>query len=259
MSLEAQIAALVEASNKLTNAVDEKILEIDEKVKEATDSVPSVIRANMEWTAFIDPVNGVDDPGRDGSINKPFRTIKYAIDQTLTGATCFVRLLSGDHVVDKFIYMMGKTALIELAAGVKTSSVKLTIKNVSGDGRFIINGGSTLEISSSSAINLVIEGVADQGWKSGFLCDRGVGVLKIGDYENGGAIIEVNGSKLFSSHRGVFFVTVVRGQITNKSASSVELGDLGGSASTLVVGIEMTTLTNCTPPSVHHIAGKTLG
>ncbi|MCC3836284.1 hypothetical protein [Vibrio parahaemolyticus] len=259
MSLEQQVTALVEASNNLTSAVNGKITEIDKKVAEATASVPTAIRNNMEWSAFIDPVNGVDNENRDGGINQPFRTIKYVVDRTLNGATCYVKLMSGQHSVEGNIYMMGKTILIELAPGVESSSVSMMIYNATKEGRFTINGGSTLEISASSNVNIELEGPTTPGWKSGFLCDRGLGVLKIGDYTTGGASIETNGSKLFSSHRGIFFITVIRGSITNSSGESVELGDLGSSASTLILGAELTVLTNCTLPSSHRIAGKLLG
>ena len=48
MSLETQIAALVEAANSLTNAVSGKMAEIDQAVDDAVTGIPLEIRKQMD-------------------------------------------------------------------------------------------------------------------------------------------------------------------------------------------------------------------
>ncbi|MDN4697147.1 hypothetical protein QYZ44_26995 [Vibrio parahaemolyticus] len=90
MSLEQQVANLVEASNNLTTVVNGKINEIDKKVDDAVSAVPDAIRDNFtQRQVFVDLVNGTDD----GSSSR-YRTIKAAIESVPDGGSVLVELTS---------------------------------------------------------------------------------------------------------------------------------------------------------------------
>lgn len=60
MSLEQQVAALVDAANNLTGSVNGKMTQIDQKVDQATASVPDTIRTKSSQNFYIDAVSGDD-------------------------------------------------------------------------------------------------------------------------------------------------------------------------------------------------------
>ncbi|ELA7323100.1 hypothetical protein Q9X98_004744 [Vibrio parahaemolyticus] len=90
MSLEQQVASLVEASNNLTGAVNKKIGEIDKKVNEATQSVPNTIRSMASVIFYVS--NSGSDTDNDGTLAKPFKTVQFAISQAMVGAMVFIYL-----------------------------------------------------------------------------------------------------------------------------------------------------------------------
>lgn len=75
MSLEQTIADLVAASNNLTGTINSKMNEIDQKVDEATASVPDTIRGLSTQTFYIDAVEG-DDSNDGETTSTPRKTIK---------------------------------------------------------------------------------------------------------------------------------------------------------------------------------------
>lgn len=81
MSLETQIAALVTAANALTESVNGKMTEINQKVNDAVASVPGSVKSYLEFRTayYLDSVNGND--ANDGlSWAKAKKTLKAAIE-----------------------------------------------------------------------------------------------------------------------------------------------------------------------------------
>lgn len=106
MSLETQIAALVTASNSLTAAINGKITEINAKVKQATDSVPSVVRSLARQYFYIDAVNG--DDNNDGTSAKPLKTASAAQSRAVNGGVVELRFKGGQTHACDFFFETGR-------------------------------------------------------------------------------------------------------------------------------------------------------
>ena len=96
MSLEQQIAALVDASNNLTTSVDNKIKDIDKKVDDVADSFSEAIRSSIGAVYWVDQQLGSDL--NEGSQSKPLKTLKSAQLKMIPGGSYEVRLL-GDYAL----------------------------------------------------------------------------------------------------------------------------------------------------------------
>ena len=124
MSLESQIAALVSAANSLTSQVAGKMSQIDQKVDEATKSVPSIIRDLSEQFFYIDALNG-DDTNVGTSTNAPLKTINGANGKAVNGAR--IRLYFKEnqtHVVEGigFSLQVGSIQLLKWGENSDTDS-----------------------------------------------------------------------------------------------------------------------------------------
>ncbi|WP_162814055.1 DUF1565 domain-containing protein [Vibrio tetraodonis] len=89
---------LIQAVNRLTQTVQDKIADIDRKV----DSVANDIRANTGLTQkqlfYVDAEAG--DDSATGSEQRPFKTVKKALSSAHSGAVCTIRLQRNQrHVV----------------------------------------------------------------------------------------------------------------------------------------------------------------
>jgi len=84
MSLEQTIADLVAASNNLTGTINSKMNEIDQKVDEATESVPSAIRSKSLQTFYVDSIVGNDN--NPGTESQPVKTWKNGVAPKVIGA-----------------------------------------------------------------------------------------------------------------------------------------------------------------------------
>lgn len=101
MSLETQIAALVEAANSLTGSVNGKMNQIDQKVDAATASVPNSIREAARAEYHVNSITGTDSSTVDGKQGSPFKTILYAIERALPGAEVVIFLEDGsEHICE---------------------------------------------------------------------------------------------------------------------------------------------------------------
>ncbi|ABY90385.1 hypothetical protein HAPgp17 [Halomonas phage phiHAP-1] len=98
MSLETQIAALIQSSNNLADIVAQKIAGIDQKVDEATQAVPDAIRNLSSATYYIDAENGDDNnSGLNGK--NAFKTFAPLRDLIVSGSYTTVGLREGqDHL-----------------------------------------------------------------------------------------------------------------------------------------------------------------
>lgn len=117
MSLESQIAALVSAANSLTSQVAGKMNQIDQKVDEATASVPRVIRKLSQQSFFIDAIAG--DDNNDGSIDSPFKTVNAANSRAVNGSYIALYFRENQtHVVNGAGFSMetGMIALVKWGA-----------------------------------------------------------------------------------------------------------------------------------------------
>lgn len=106
MSLEAQIAALVTASNNLTTAINGKVSEINQKVKAATDSVPAVVRGLARQVFYIDAIAG--DDNNAGTSAAPLKSTAGAQSRAVNGGVVELRFKGGQtHYVD-FFFEVGR-------------------------------------------------------------------------------------------------------------------------------------------------------
>lgn len=102
MSLEQQVAALVDAANNLTSSVNGKMVQIDQKVDEATASVPDILRSLAENTVCVDAVDGDDNAGTGRAVS-PFRTISRAGEELVGGTFTRILLKEGqEHVINGY-------------------------------------------------------------------------------------------------------------------------------------------------------------
>ncbi|EGN9571855.1 hypothetical protein IS267_004462 [Salmonella enterica] len=92
MSLEAQIAALVQASNNLTGAVNGKIGEIDKSLAEFEKNAPIIARAQAYKTVYLS--NAGNDNNDGLSDIRPKRTLQSAVNEGLVGGTLHIYLCS---------------------------------------------------------------------------------------------------------------------------------------------------------------------
>lgn len=93
MSLEQQIANLVDASNNLTNAVNGKLDQIDNKMVELENAVPNTVKSMLDITSYVDAVNGSDS--NPGTSSQPFKTLRKAIEKGVSGSTNEIYLKCG--------------------------------------------------------------------------------------------------------------------------------------------------------------------
>lgn len=100
MSLESQVAALVSAASKLTSEIAGKMKGIDQKVDQATQAVPSTIRAYSQRTFFVDAVEGSDTEG-DGGSSSPFQTVGPLTNQFVAGGFFRVLMREGQTHLSK--------------------------------------------------------------------------------------------------------------------------------------------------------------
>ncbi len=76
---------LVESNRLLTETVETKIGEIDQKVAQATASVPNTIRSMAAVNFYVS--NNGSDTDNDGTHHtKPFKTIQHAISRAMPGS-----------------------------------------------------------------------------------------------------------------------------------------------------------------------------
>lgn len=115
MSLESQIAALVNAANNLTSEVANKMSGIDQKVDQATEAVPGAIHTEMYKTLWVDAINGSNS--NEGTRDKPKKTIHAAIEEVPIGGKGIIYLRSnashqliGTGVQNRFVSLYGDDA-----------------------------------------------------------------------------------------------------------------------------------------------------
>lgn len=143
MSLETQIASLVTASNNLTAAINGKITEINAKVKQATDSVPSVVRGLSRQVFYIDAIDG-DDNNDGKTLARAFKTTAGAQAHAVNGSVVELRFRGGQvHYVDLF-FELGR--IVCTTTGIDTSaddSQRATLRPspvLSSDGGYTVRG-----------------------------------------------------------------------------------------------------------------------
>ena len=88
MSLETTIAGLIDACRGLTDMVSQKMAGIDQKVDEATASVPSVIRGLASVSYWIDA--NIGDDNNPGTETQPLKSIAALAGKISNGS--FVRI-----------------------------------------------------------------------------------------------------------------------------------------------------------------------
>lgn len=99
-----ETAALIESVNNMTATVAGKMGEIDQKVDEATASVPSTIKNMSNQTFYVDCNNGNDS--NDGlSIGNAKKTIKALQYLMIPGGLYDVNLSVGEHYIDSVSFL----------------------------------------------------------------------------------------------------------------------------------------------------------
>lgn len=153
MSLETQIAALIQSSNNLADIVAQKIAGIDQKVLEATESVPNTIRSMAEIQVYVDMVEG--DDGNEGTSGSPLKTLKAALLKHMTGSKLDVMLREGQVFAENgTLADRVSSGIIELSrwgstSGVNNPVVKNTVIFSSGHNS---NRGKMLAMDSGVVI-----------------------------------------------------------------------------------------------------------
>lgn len=97
MALEQDISRLVEASNRLTSAIDGKVRDYDRKIEKATNEISTKIRKEMYKVFYVDNVNG-NDANSGFTIEQPKKTIKSACDSIPAGGLCKIRLINNYNI-----------------------------------------------------------------------------------------------------------------------------------------------------------------
>ncbi|MDW3103792.1 hypothetical protein R8N46_20735 [Vibrio sp. 1874] len=91
---------LIESNRRLTETVEKKIGEIDQKVEQTANEIAQTITSNNIVEYFVDAVNG--DDGNTGASSSPFRTVRRALSLCPTGSKARVVLeRSQRHVLDR--------------------------------------------------------------------------------------------------------------------------------------------------------------
>ncbi|UQI40964.1 hypothetical protein [Vreelandella venusta] len=106
MSLESQIANLVDAANNLTSEVAGKMSQIDNKVDAATQAVPNTIREFAKQVFYVDAQYG-DDNNSGGEESAPLKTIRGVGRHVVSGSEISIYLRAGQvHEVTGFGFYM---------------------------------------------------------------------------------------------------------------------------------------------------------
>lgn len=182
MSLESTIAGLVTASNKLTDAVNGKMGQIDLKVTAAVSAVPSQIISSMARSFLVDPVSG-NDLNDGSSWEKAKKTIAGVVYSSPSGSINYIYLKPGvvheltDDVdcANKVVYIIGNGFSY---ADPSTWSVIRSVPSVAPDGEMVAGGfrlgykgfvallGVRCETAKFEAAHV---GKVNQVWRTSFL------------------------------------------------------------------------------------------
>lgn len=108
MSLENQIANLVDAANNLTGEVAGKMRQIDNLVDAATQAVPDAVASMMSRKWYVDAQNG--DDNNQGTEAQPFKTFAKALKSNASGSSSIINIKNGQvHFFDESaIYIRGQ-------------------------------------------------------------------------------------------------------------------------------------------------------
>jgi|GEM_PF-3748921 len=102
MTVEAQLAALTQASNSLVGYYNNKKADIDNAVAAAVAAAPLLKRQ-----IYVDSIAG--DNANDGSADNPYQTLAYAVNSLPSGSFGTVNLTPGiDYVIDNSIDVTNK-------------------------------------------------------------------------------------------------------------------------------------------------------
>jgi len=130
MSLEQQIAALVEAANNLTANVSGKVVQIDAAVQAALATI-----INMERVYYVDVVNGLDAAA--GNEAAPLKSIAAAISRTPVGGAVTIHIKKGQthdfvgSITRKSVYIL-QWGVNANAGGVDADSAVLRMRTATG-------------------------------------------------------------------------------------------------------------------------------
>ncbi|HIF9214604.1 TPA: hypothetical protein ACX6QF_000056 [Photobacterium damselae] len=167
MGLEQQISSLVQASENLTGAVNNKIGEIDKKVNAATSSVPDKIKEQMTNKIYVDSVSG-NDINSGKSLNEPKRNIYAAINSVPMGSSLIIILLGQQvYELNSDINCAGKLITIDSYGAVwGDPSTRSTIRSKQittwgeyKSGQFITGFGSEIHLHQVNIETVLFEKV----------------------------------------------------------------------------------------------------
>jgi len=115
MALEQTIADLVSAANNLTGAVNGKMNEIDQKVDEATASVPNEIQRMSDQLFYVDALDG-DDNNDGTSTSSPLKSISALNSRAVNGGRVRILLRENqNHIVSGEGFAAVKSGVISVA------------------------------------------------------------------------------------------------------------------------------------------------
>lgn len=173
MSLETQIAALIQSSNNLTDIVGQKIAGIDQKVDEATQAVPEAVNSLATRTIYVDVING--DNNNDGSSASPKRTLRGALNDQPDLGTIIVNLKTpGDYQLDGNVSIGNKNVFIVGSATNKAGYVISPVAYLDSDGsaiwstQFVLGFTGSVRISGATLKTLTLDASYSGGYTSSF-------------------------------------------------------------------------------------------
>lgn len=154
MSLETTITALVDAANKLTTAVNDKIAAIDKALSDGLAFLKAEIRKG--WTSSIVYVNSVTgvDATATGDISKPFKTIKAAVDSVVGNVD--VMLAPGRYYYTGTIGVVGREVALKPYLGGTRDNITI-FQNEREDGSVVNGAYFDLSRSALSARSLCLD------------------------------------------------------------------------------------------------------
>lgn len=93
MSLNVQREALIAAADALTTAIQQKVIDLDERVVVERRAVETTYGSMLNKNLFVDAVLGLDT--NEGGRGSPVKTIAEAVNRVLVGGSATIHLMGG--------------------------------------------------------------------------------------------------------------------------------------------------------------------
>ncbi|MGQ7242817.1 hypothetical protein ACUN9V_05070 [Salinicola sp. V024] len=127
MSVMDEMKNVVTVGRELLSTVSGKMREIDDKVDEATASVPNTLRNMLDIQTFVDGISG-DDKNSGELSSAPKKTLASALERGVSGCTHKIFLGEGQtYVVDKSISFNNQNLMLYNSGNAGTLSSRAVV------------------------------------------------------------------------------------------------------------------------------------